>query len=215
MASTPLVAWMNPLPMEIAPALRERRRSVAAKATGRVLDLGGWSDHLGSYRFDETDETGSGAVDEVTMLVRPGDLRTGDSDRDPVGVTRVDVGFDSLPDLGLGPFDSIVSLIRTPLIADLGRMIRMVDDLMALDGRFLLLEPVRRAGRLGRMLAVSGLFVRATGGLHLDRDIPARLRSEGLSVTDLDRFEVPTVSAPLRPFIEASARRATGRPRTQ
>jgi len=209
---------MNPLPMEIAPALRERRRSVASKASGRVLDLGGWSDHLGSYRFGELGEVDAdrcASVDDVTMLVRPGDLRTGDSDRDPVGVTRVDVGFDSLPDLGLGPFDSIVSLIRTPLIADLGRMIRMVDDLMAPDGRFLLLEPVRRSGRLGRMLAVSGMFVRATGGLHLDRDIPARLRSEGLSVTDLDRFEVPTVSAPLRPFIEASTRRATGRPRTQ
>lgn len=199
--------------MEIAPALRHRRRSVAAKATGRVLDLGGWSDHLGSYCLGDTGEGEPGCVDKVTMLVRPGDLRSGDSTRDPDGLIRVDAGFDSLSDLGVGPFDSIVSLIRMPLIADLDRMIRTVDELMAPDGRFLMLEPVRRSGRLGRMVALTGSLMRATGGLHLDRDIPARLRAEGMTVTDLDRFDVPTVSAPLRPFIEASARRAIGRPK--
>jgi len=191
---------MNPLPMELAPALAARRKSVASKATGRVLDLGGWGDHLGHYRI-------GAEVDEVTLLVRHGDLRGGDSSRDPEGVTRVDAGFDSLVKLGTGPFGTIVSLIRTPLIADFDQFVRFVDQLLAPGGHLLLLEPVRRRGRLGRMLKLSGSVVRATGGLHLDRDIPARLRESGLTVTDLDRFEVPTVSAPLRPFIEATARR--------
>jgi len=191
---------MNPLPMKLAPALAARRKSVASKATGRVLDLGGWGDHLSHYRV-------GAEVDEVMMLVRNGDLRGGDSSRDPEGVTRVDAGFDSLVKLGAGPFDTIVSLIRTPLISDFDRFIRIVDQLLSPDGNLLLLEPVRRHGRLGRMLKLSGSLVRATGGLHLDRDIPARLRESGFTVTDLDRFEVPTVSAPLRPFIEATARR--------
>ncbi len=206
MVSTSLVAWMNSLPIELAPALRTRRCSVAAKASGRVLDLGGWSDHLGSYCL--VDPPGVAQVHGVMMLVRPGDLRTGDSRRDPEGITRVDAGFDSLVDLGVGPFDTIVSLIRTPLIADLGRLIRTVDQLLAPGGQLLMLEPVCRTGRLGRVLAVSGSLMRASGGLHLDRDIPARLRAGGMTVTDLERFEVPTVTAPLRPFVEARALRA-------
>ncbi len=208
MASTPLVAWMDPLPVELGPALRTRRRSVAAKATGLVLDLGGWNDHLESYRLGDSVEV-SGAH-EVLMLVRPGDLRTGDPGGDPVGVTRVDAGFDSLVNLGVGPFDTIVSLIRTPLIADLDRLIRTVDNLLAPAGQLLVLEPVSRSGRFARSLAVSGSFMRATNGLHLDRDIPAWLRAGGMTVTDLERFEVPTVPAPLRPFVEARALRAGG-----
>ena len=207
MVGTPLVAWMNPLPMELAPGLRERRCSVAAKASGRVLDLGGWSDHLGSYRLSAAESTG---VREVTMLVRPGDLQPTDSDRDPAGVTRVDAGFDSLKALGVDPFDTIVSLIRTPLVADISRMFSIVGDLLAPGGQLLMLEPVRRSGRIGRMIAFGGSLIRATGGLHLDRDIPGMLRTEGFVVTDLERFEVPTVSAPLRPFVQARARRAGG-----
>jgi len=200
MASTPLVAWMNPLPIELAPALAARRKSVASSAAGRVLDLGGWSDHLGHYRI-------GGQVDEVMLLVRPRDLRGGDSGRDLDGVTRVDSGFDSLVESGAGTFDTIVSLIRTPLISDLDRFIGAVEKLLAPDGHLLLLEPVRRHGRLGRILKMSGSLTRVSGGLYLDRDIPAKLRESGLTVIDLDRFEVPTVSAPLRPFIEATARR--------
>jgi len=200
MASTPLVAWMNPLPIELAPALATRRKSVASKATGRVLDLGGWSDHLSRYRL-------GAEVDEVMLLVRSGDLRGGDVENDPEGVIRVDAGFDSLVELGSGPFDTIVSLIRTPLISDFPRLVESVHELMAPHGRLMLLEPVRRTGRLGRVLTMGGAIARASGGLYLDRDIPADLRSAGLTVIDLERFEVPTVSAPLRPFVEATARR--------
>jgi len=199
MATPPLVAWMNPLPMELAPALSNRRRSAAGRASGRVLDLGGWADHLTAYRLGEE-------VESVTMLDRVGDIRAGTGRGDPVGVTRVDAGVDALADLGLGPFDSIVSLIRLPLVENLDRFFRTLLDLLADGGSLYFVEPVRRSGRMGRMLAMGGLLGRAAGGLHLDRDLPAELRSRGMIVTDLTRFEVPTVSAPLRPFIEAAAR---------
>jgi hypothetical protein len=200
MATPPLVAWMNPLPMEVAPALAERRRSLAGRTQGRVLDLGGWGDHLGGYALG-TD------VESVTMLDRLGDVRAGTGRDDPPGVTRLDESVDALAGLDLGPFDSIVSLIRTPLVADLDRFLRTLLDQLVEDGKLYFLEPVRRQGTLGRMLAAGGALGRAAGGLHLDRDLPAELRGRGLIVTDLRRFEVPTLSAPMRPFIEAVARR--------
>ena len=131
----PLVAWMNPLPMELAPALRKRRSSLASVASGQVLDLGGWSDHLDSYRI--ATEVGS-----VTMLDRLGDVRAGTATHDPQGVTRIDAEPEELSELGHGPFDTIVSLIRTPLVADLNRFLRTLTELLADGGRLLFLEPV-------------------------------------------------------------------------
>ena len=205
MATPPLVAWMNPLPMELAPALRSRRRSVAGQASGRVLDLGGWADHLESYRL-------GAEVESVVMLDRLGDVRAGTGRADPLGVTRLNVGVDALAANGFGPFDSIVSLIRLPLVENLDRFFETTLALLADGGSFYFVEPVCRAGRFGRVLALSGFVGRVAGGLHLDRDLPAEIRARGMVVTELVRFEVPTVSAPLRPFIEAVARRPTTPP---
>lgn len=198
MVSPPLVAWMNSLPVELAPALRKRRSNMATEARGEVLDLGGWSDHLDSYIGSE--------VGSVTMLDRLGDIRAGTSAHDPEGVTRVDVDPEQLSELGFGPFDTIVSLIRTPLVADLNRFLGTLAELLTDGGRLLFLEPVARAGRTGRLLAISGRLGRAVGGLYLDWDLPAEIRSLGMTTTDLERFEVPTVSAPFRPFVEMKVR---------
>ncbi len=204
----PLVAWMNPLPMELAPALRKRRSSLASGASGQVLDLGGWSDHLDTYQI-------STEVDSVIMLDRLGDIRAGTATHDPEGVARVDAEPEELNELGHGPFDTIVSLIRTPLVADLNRFLthgRTLMELLADGGRLLFLEPVARAGRTGRLLALGGRLGRAVGGLHLDWDLPAEIRASGMTITDLQRFEVPSVSAPFRPFVEARVRRPISSP---
>ena len=201
----PLVAWMNPLPMELAPALRKRRSSLASVASGQVLDLGGWSDHLDSYRI-------ATEVDSVTMLDRLGDIRAGTATHDPEGVARVDAEPEELSELGHGPFDTIVSLIRTPLVADLNRFLRTLTELLADGGRLLFLEPVARAGRTGRLLALGGRVGRSVGGLHLDWDLPAEIRALEMTITDLQRFEVPTLSAPFRPFVEARVRRPISSP---
>ena len=205
MSRPPLVAWMNPLPLELAPALRNRRSSLATAAKGAVLDLGGWSDHLDSYQIGTE-------VGLVTMLDRLGDFRAGTSAHDPRGVTRIDSDPEELGEGGHGPFDTIVSLIRTPLVADLNRFLKTLADLLAPHGRLLFLEPVARAGRAGHLLALGGRLGRAFGGLHLDWDLPAETRAVGLTVTDLERFEVPTVSAPFRPFVEMRVRRPLSSP---
>lgn len=200
MVSPPLVAWMNPLPVELAPALRKRRNSLATAAEGEVLDLGGWSDHLDSYRIGT--EVGS-----ATLLDRLGDIRAGTSAHDPEGVTRIDSDPEELAEGGHGPFDTIVSLIRTPLVADLNRFLKTLADLLTPHGRLLFLEPATRAGRTRRLPALGGRSGRAFGGLHLNWDLPAETRASGMTITDLERFEVPTVSAPFRPFVEMKARR--------
>lgn len=164
------------LPLELAPALKVRRRGLAAQAAGRVLDLGGWSDHTDAYPSDA----------QVTRL---------DSIEDLAGVS--------------GEFDTIVSMIRSPLLPDIDGFIAELISHLAPEGRVLLLEPTLRTGRAGQMLALGGRLSSTVGGLHLDRDIPDDLRRLGLFVTDLHRFEVPSVSAPFRPFVEAHCRRPT------
>lgn len=193
MPTGPLVAWMNPLPLELTTALRDRRRDMAARATGRVLDLGGWADHLDSY---------SGA--DVDLLVEPGGREGAGDGR--AHFRRLDAGLETLVDLGVDPYDTIVSLIRMPLVADLPRFLAAVATLLADDGWFLFLEPVKRTDTLGRVLAAWGPVVKATSGLHLDRDIAALVRRSGFEITDLHRFRVQSVAAPLRPFVEGRAR---------
>lgn len=175
MARQPLVARLNPLPVELTPALAGHRRRVAGRATGRVLDLGDWRDHLDAYDGD--------VVTSVDQAAEPDES---------------DVS---------GPYDTIVSLVRTPLVADLPAYLDTLLGLLAPEGRLAFLEPVCRPGRGGRALAFTGRLGEIAGGLHLDRDLPRDLRAHGLVVADLHRFEVPTLSAPLRPFVEAWARR--------
>ncbi len=167
------------LPPELAPALRARRHSLASQASGEVLDLGGWTDHLSAYPDDA----------EITQLTR----------------------LDEIDETG-GGFDTIVSMIRTPLVADIEGFFRRLAAGLAEGGRLLVLEPTIRTGRAGQMLALGNRLSRPFSRFHLDRDIPADLRRSGLFVTDLHRFDVPSVSAPFRPFVEAHCRWPTPPP---
>lgn len=205
----PSVGPMNPLPKEFGSALHSRRNALASAARGRVLDLGGWSDHLGSYQIGTE-------VVSVTMLGSLGGDRA--AGHDPRGVVRIDASPEQLADGGYGTFDTIVSLIRTPLVADFDRFLRTLILLLADEATLLFLEPVKRPGRTGRtrrtgrLLSAAGRLGSAfrhsstVKGLYVDRDLPAAIRAGGLTVTDLWRFDVPNLSPPLRPFMEARAR---------
>ncbi|MDG1409410.1 MAG: hypothetical protein P8L46_13350 [Acidimicrobiales bacterium] len=160
------------LPPERSAALAERRRTIAAAATGRVLDLGGWHDHLGEY------------AEPPTVLG----------------------GLDELGELD-GTFDTIVSLVRTPLVQDMDAFIGGMVGRLAPNGVVAFLEPAVRPGRAGDFLRVAAWGQDRFGGLYLDRDIPNEFRERQLFVTDLHRFEVASVAAPFRPFVDGRARR--------
>ena len=122
-------------------------------------------------------------------------------DLDEVGIGEAD-----------GRYDTIFCFVQTPYESDLDGFCRRLRDHLADDGMLYLLEPTIRTGPLGRALRVGGRMARPVTGLHLDRDIAQAVRRSGLFVTDLHRFEIASVSAPLRPFAEAWARFPTPPP---
>ena len=177
MAPRPLITWTRSLPEELTPALRDRRRSLAGFATGRVLDLGGWDDHLDAY-----------AVDDLTIL-----------DRATV-----------LSDFADDPrFDTVVSLVRTPLVDDLATFAATLEQVLAAGGHLLFLEPGRQQRSLRAAFSAFNSIARAPSGVRFDHNVPGAIRAAGLFVGDLHRFDLDSVPRAFRAFVEGRARRET------
>ncbi|MEM8747605.1 MAG: hypothetical protein AAGF91_12955 [Actinomycetota bacterium] len=123
----------------------------------------------------------------------------------------LDLDTDELVDAS-GAYDTIFAFVQAPQQADLDGFYVRLRELLALDGHLYALEPTIRTGPLGRALGISGRLARPLTGLHLDRDVPPAIRRAGLFVTDVHRFEIASVAAPLRPFVEAWARFPTSAP---
>lgn len=128
-----------------------------------------------------------------------------DSDYQTSDVVVVDSPT-ALSDLAGEQFDSIVSIIRTPLVPELQPWLADLRALLSASGQLLMIEPVGRAGVTGRMLTITSRMWSKGTGLHYDRDLPAELRSAGLSVPAIDRFDVLSLAAPMRPFVDLRAR---------
>ena len=96
------------------------------------------------------------------------------------------------------------SLVDQP---DLARATRGLAQLLADDGELLLVEPTGRPGLWGLVVSSAGTVLPAVAGLHLSRDVVAAVRAAGLTVADLDRFEVDTRVWPLRRFVQLRALR--------
>lgn len=150
-----------------------RRRAVAGQAVGRVLDLGGWLDHLDAYT----------AATSVCVLGSP---PPGLAVATPVWFRDLRLDEAALAGEG-GRFDSIVSLARLPLVADPGSLLDIVAALAAPGGRLLFLEPTRPADTVvPRRGASAPVPVRHA---RFGRDVPALLRRIG-TIGTLHRFEV-------------------------
>jgi len=125
---------------------------------------------------------------------------------DPAARRRLRPEYPSVaPDDGL--VSSIVctaALIEEP---DLVRAVRVLAALLADDGELLLVEPVGRPGLWGLLVSSAGAALPAVAGLHLSRDVPAAVRAAGLTIADLDRFEIATPVWPLRRFVQLRALR--------
>ncbi|MEO0492796.1 MAG: hypothetical protein AAF081_05200 [Actinomycetota bacterium] len=123
----------------------------------------------------------------------------------------LDLDVDRLDDAD-GVYDTIFAFLQAPQHRDLDAFYRRLHDVLAPDGLLYVLEPTIRTGPLGRALGIGGRLVRPITGLHLDRDVPQAIRRAGLFVSDVHRFEIASVAAPLRPFVEAWARFPTPAP---
>lgn len=171
------------LPPGVQLTVRARRRTLAERAQGRVLDLGGANPHqdLWAERSD---------VDEAVVLDGAGDPRL-------LALARAGA-----------PFDTVFSVFQLVSAPDLDATVRRIRDLLAPGGNLLFLEPARRPGLTGRFQAAIAPALAMATGWRIDRDVPLALRTGGLSVVDIERFSMPTTQWWLRVGILGRAHHA-------
>ena len=168
--------------------MRARRRALAGRAHGRVLDLGGASAH------DALWDPGAADLD-VLRLAGPSDPEI---DRLAASERR---------------FDTVFSVFQLVAAVDLRATLAQIRGVLDADGVVLFLEPARLVGVAGRTQRLLGPAVAATAGWHLDRDVPMELRRAGLSVTDLERHRTRTTQWWLRTLVEGTAHHSLVPPR--
>lgn len=95
-------------------------------------------------------------------------------------------------------------LVRYP---DLLAALTGIGHCLTPDGEVLFVEPVQRPGTLGVLLGTLWSGCAAAAGMHLQRDLPATLRAAGFTITDIERYVMPTFVWPLRHFAVGAARR--------
>ena len=167
--------------------VRSRRRALAGRARGRVLDLGGAGSHVplwSSLGVEDVCVLGPSLDRELDDLVGTGDC-----------------------------FDTVLSVFRLVAVADLDRTVAQLKTLLADDGRLLFLEPRGGGPAAGTARALRPGFPGAVVG-YPGRDVPSTLRRAGLSVTDLERHRIPTLPWWRRHLVEGAAHHALapGRP---
>lgn len=165
------------LPPSVQLTVRSRRRVLATRAKGRILDLGGASSHASLWSDP------------------PGLVRLG---------ATFERELDSLAGSGT-QFDTIFSAFRLVSTVDLYAALDRLRSLLHPGGHLLFLEPARRTGPAGRAQRLVTPGITMATGWRVDRDIPAALRGAGLSVTDLERHRTNTVQWWLRSILEGVA----------
>ena len=102
-------------------------------------------------------------------------------------------------------YDTILSFMRTPRVADIEAFVAALEQILAEDGWICMVEPTATgAGPIRRRLsALPGQRSR----LSADTDVVAALRSGGLFVTDIWRREAPSAPAAWRHYMALRARR--------
>lgn len=108
-----------------------------------------------------------------------------------------------------GSFGTIVSVAGLVHFADLPLALRGIAYLLHPEGELRMLEPIGRPG-LRALLHASlnpGLcrWRSSAQGLHLNRDVPAAIRADVLTISDIERFTMPTSTWPLRLWMQATA----------
>ena len=112
----------------------------------------------------------------------------------------------SLPELAEASarYDTIVSVMQISIAPDARSFCSNIARLLTADGRLLFLEPTAVVGVAGKVQRAFGPWVRRTSGRRFDYDIPALIRSAGLSIGDCERVSVAALW-PYRSFVEGAA----------
>ncbi|MCY3641968.1 MAG: hypothetical protein F4Z00_04170 [Acidimicrobiaceae bacterium] len=98
-------------------------------------------------------------------------------------------------------YDTILSFMRTPEVADLDNFVSDLELLLADDGWILMIEPSGSGNGQRRR--------RRPGPDQARRDVVSALRAGGFTVADLHRRELVSAPARWRLYVEIRARRET------
>ena len=104
-------------------------------------------------------------------------------------------------------YDTILSFMRTPQVSDLDGFVVALGEILADEGRILMVEPSGSGnGRVRRWLP-SRIGAPRTHRDRAERDVVAAVRAGGFTVTDLHRRELASVRTQWRRYVEIRARR--------
>jgi ubiquinone/menaquinone biosynthesis C-methylase UbiE len=185
--------------------LREKRRELLARATGRTLEIGaGTGSNLELYPE---------AVTEL-VLTEPDEHMRGQLEGKLAGTGRdaeiVGVGAERLP-FPDESFDTVVATLVLCTIPDARAALAEVSRVLKGDGRLLFLEHVRSedAGTArwqDRLERPWGWFGR---GCHPNRDTVALIKASELEIGELERDTMPKAPPIVRPLVAGEARPGT------
>lgn len=173
---------LRALPPVARAVLREQRRRLLQRATGRVLDLG-----------EGTEPDLLGRADEVVRARSAASVALGDEPG-----TEHAAG---------ASFDAIVSVLHLTAVDDLPVELAAIRRLLTAEGRLLFLEPARQPGFGHRLRSAASPMVRLVSGWEIDRDLPLAIRSNHLTIVDIERINMPPVVWPIRTFVLGAATR--------
>lgn len=183
--------------------LREKRRSLLARARGRTLEIGaGTGVNIGLYPDPEID----------LVLIEPDDHMRHQLERKLTALGRraeiVKAGGECLP-FPDASFDTAVATLVFCTIPDPESAVAEIERVLKPGGSLLFLEHVRardpRAARWqDRLERPWGWFGR---GCHPNRDTLATIERSGLELEDVEHGHISKVPPILRPLIVGEARR--------
>ena len=106
-------------------------------------------------------------------------------------------------------YDTILSFMRTPQVSDLDGFVAALGEILADEGRILMVEPSGSgSGGLRGWLPFRVGHPRAHRHRdRFERDVASALRAGGFTVTDLHRGELTSVPSQWRRYVEIRARR--------
>jgi ubiquinone/menaquinone biosynthesis C-methylase UbiE len=177
----------------------ERREALLAGVEGEVLEIGagtGWN--LPHYRA----ATRVVAVEpDASMAKRlPEKLAQASV---PVEVVTAQAESLPFPDAS---FDAVVSTFVLCSVEDPARVLAELRRVLRPEGRLVLLEHVRGAGRTARWQdRMTGLHRRLAGNCHLNRDTRAAIGEAGFDVAAVAPVRIPGSHALVRDGIQGAA----------